>query len=76
MKLFLKMQQDEVAECKNDSCHLFSKTEILFEQQFSVIAHAAGLNMGYLGALLFEHIGDISAYDINGVGDPRGFKAQ
>jgi hypothetical protein len=54
MKLFLNRKKNE---CKNENFNLFSENEILFEQQFSVIAHAAGLNMGYLGALLFEHIG-------------------
>jgi hypothetical protein len=38
-----------------------------FEQIFSAVAYALGLNMAYLSIIAFQHIGDVSAYTINGI---------
>lgn len=37
-----------------------------FEIKFSISGHAAGLSVGYLPMILFKHIGQESAYQLNG----------
>ena len=46
------------------SGRLFAQQDpsVLFEQAFSALSLAAGLRMGYLPAVFFRHIGDVSAY--------------
>ena len=42
---------------------LFNENDKLFEHRFSSLGYAAGVSIGYLPSILFEHIGDVSAYD-------------
>ena len=49
---------------------LFDPTDLLFEQRYSVTAYLSNLSMGYLSGLFFEHIGDISAYQLNNFSRP------
>ena len=49
----------------NQRMTLFDTTDLLFEQRYSVTAYLSNLSMGFLSGLFFEHIGDISAYQLN-----------
>jgi glycosyltransferase involved in cell wall biosynthesis len=42
---------------------LYDENDKLFEHRFSSLGYAAGVSIGYLPAVLFEHIGDVSAYE-------------
>jgi hypothetical protein len=48
-----------------DDIVLFDEEDKLFEHRYTILTHAADLRMGYLPALFFEHIGDVSAYSLN-----------
>lgn len=49
----------------NFNNHLFDEADEAFEHLFSLLAHVAGLNAGFLPALTFQHVGDVSAYSLN-----------
>ena len=46
---------------------LFNEDSALFEQQFSLMTWFTGLQMGFLPAVIFQHIGDVSSYVLNNV---------
>jgi hypothetical protein len=57
---------DATGDADGQVCKIFDEADILFEQRWSVSAHAAQLHMAYLPALVFEHIGtEQSAYELN-----------
>lgn len=48
-------------------CNLFSESDPSFEHQFALLGHLHGVQVAYLHAVLFSHIGvDMSAYKLNG----------
>jgi glycosyltransferase involved in cell wall biosynthesis len=49
----------------NQDRKLFDENDKLFEHRFSSLGYAAGITIGYFQSLIFEHIGDVSAYSIN-----------
>ena len=49
---------------------LFNEDEKLFEHRFSALGYAAGVSIGYLPSVLFEHTGDVSAYKLSHVKRP------
>ena len=54
--------------CKRDNPHeLFDEFDKKFEHRFTALTLVCGLNMAYLPLQLFEHIGEISAYDLNNI---------
>jgi hypothetical protein len=44
---------------------IMNENDKLFEHRFSSLGYAAGITIGYFQSLIFEHIGDVSAYSIN-----------
>jgi len=44
---------------------IFDENDSLFEQRFSALCLASELAMGYFPAVIFSHIGNISAYDLS-----------
>ena len=45
--------------------NFFNENEKLFEHRFSALGYAAGVSIGFLPSVLFEHIGDVSAYKLS-----------
>ena len=46
---------------------LFDVHDETFEKSWSMASYAAGARMAYLHGLFFRHIGDVSAYELNGL---------
>ena len=61
--------KEKLSVCLNET-NFMSETDSLFEQRFSMSTLAAGLEVAYLPMVVFTHIGDISAYQLNQVRRP------
>ena len=44
---------------------IFDETDVAFEHIFSVVGYLSGLNVGFLPAIMFRHVGSVSAYSLN-----------
>jgi len=60
----------DVISHNNGDLFVDKDTRFSFEQLFSSQAYVSGLNMGYLHMVLFKHVGDVSAYDMNNISRP------
>lgn len=52
---------------KNGDMFVSDQSNLSFEQVYSILSYARGMNMAYLPIVMFKHIGEESAYDISNI---------